>query len=336
MRSRIDEIGPALSLCACSPSCDRWMERGWRRRDYGHPGRGPRRRYAERVSFPCFRSVGGVLLGVWLLGAASACTKEQEAPLDATALVRRAVALRVDEQQNHRPLRYLLHKRDDRRDTTKEIVETKDGDVARLVAVGGKPLSAEADRAELARLDNLAAHPELQEQRYKQELEDAKRVTDLLNLMPDAMVYKMEATEPCISGQCYRMSFAPKPGWNGPALESDLLRGVAGEVWVDTRQNQLVRLDANFISDVNFGLGLLARLYQGSTARLEQADVRSQIGNGGTDWELTGLTLDIKGKALLFKAIDVQTTEQTSHYAEVPPGFGYRDAIRMLKSEGLN
>jgi hypothetical protein len=256
-----------------------------------------------------------------------------EPPPDPSALVRRAIQHRTDEERTHHPLRYELRKTDDRRDTTKEIIETKDGDVARLVAVNGNPLSPEANQAELARLDNLAAHPELQEKRHQSELGDAKRVSDLMKLLPDAMVYKIEGTEPCATGECYRMSFSPKPGWDGPALESDLLRGVAGEVWIDTKQERLVRLDAKFISDVNFGLGILARLYKGSTARLEQTDIGRELG-GGHDWELTGMTLDINGKALLFKAIDVKTVQQASRFAKVPEGIGYRDAIRMLKSEG--
>jgi hypothetical protein len=147
------------------------------------------------------------------------------------------------------------------------------------------------------------------------------------------MVYKIEATEPCPSGECYRMSFAPKPGWNGPTLESDLLRGVAGEVWIDTKQERLVRLDANFIADVNFGLGILARLYKGSTARLEQTDIGAELGGAVHDWELTRLTLHINGKALLFKGISVQTKEETSRFAPVPEGIGYRDAIQLLKNE---
>ncbi len=275
-----------------------------------------------------FRLMGALLAGVTVAGQLPG----QTPPADAAALVRRAVQHRTEEEQAHHPLRYELRKIDDRRDTTKIILETKDGDVARLIAVGGKPLSPEADRAELARLDNLAAHPELQERRHKEEVEDAKRVSDLMKLLPDAMIYKIEGTEPCSSGECTRMSFAPKPGWSGPALESDLLRGVAGEVWIDTKQERLVRLDARFIADVNFGLGIVARLYKGSTARLEETDVGPELGAGHA-WELTGLTLHINGKALLFKGIDVETKESASHFAEVPEGIGYRDAIRMLKSE---
>jgi hypothetical protein len=271
------------------------------------------------------------LAGACFLGFAALAPLSAQTP-DAAALVRRAVQHRADEEKTHHPLRYELRKQDDRRDTTKIIIETKDGDVARLIAINGKPLSSEADQAELARLDNLAAHPELQERRHKEELADAKRVSDLMKLLPDAMLYKIEATEPCASGECYRISFAPRPGWSGPALESDLLQGVAGEVWIDTKQERLVRLDANFISNVNFGMGILARLYKGSTARLEQTDIGPELG-GGHDWELTGLTLHINGKALLFKGIDVETKEETSHFAQVAEGIGYRDAIRILKSE---
>jgi hypothetical protein len=273
------------------------------------------------------------LAGALIAVTAAVPRLSAQAP-DAAALVRRAVEHRADEEKAHHPLRYELRKMDNRRDATKIIVETKDGDVARLIAENGKPLSPEADRAELARLDNLAEHPELQERRHKEEISDAKRVSDLMKLLPDAMIYKIEATESCATGECYRMSFAPKPGWSGPSLESDLLRGVAGEVWIDTKQERLVRLDANFIADVNFGLGVLARLYKGSTARLEQTDIGQELGSGLHDWELTGLNLHINGKALLFKGIAVETKEDTSHFAQVPEEIGYRDAIKMLKSEG--
>ena len=52
-------------------------------------------------------------------------------------------------------MEYVLRRKDERHDTTKVIVETKDGDVARLVAIDGKPLSADANQAELERLELL-------------------------------------------------------------------------------------------------------------------------------------------------------------------------------------
>lgn len=56
------------------------------------------------------------------------------------ALVRRAAHNELVAGDGH-PYRYTLHKIDDGKITTKEIVETKDGDVARLIATEDKPLS---------------------------------------------------------------------------------------------------------------------------------------------------------------------------------------------------
>jgi hypothetical protein len=251
------------------------------------------------------------------------------AQVDATALVRRAVQHRLDASRSHQPLRYTLHVHDERHDTTKEIVETRDGDVARLVAINGKPLSADADQAELARLDNLAAHPELQEHRKRSEQKDAARVDRLMAMLPDALVYRVEGTVACGAGprQCYRLSFAPNPKWSPPDMEADLLRGVAGEVWIDQAQERLTRLDAHFIKDVDFGFGLVGKLYKGGTVLLEQTDV------GGGDWELTGLSLQVSGKALLVKGLSEKINEEASAFSPVPP-MGYRNAIALLKKGG--
>jgi hypothetical protein len=246
------------------------------------------------------------------------------AAFDATALVRRALQHRAEADARHRPVRYLLRKMEQRRDHTKQILETKDGDVARIIAIDGKPLSPEADRAELDRLANLARHPELQEHRHKNEQRDAARINHLMALLPDAFLYHLEAIAPCGASQCYRLSFTPNPRFNPPDLESDLLRGIAGEVWIDRPQERLARIDARFIADVDFGFGILGKLNKGGTVLLQQTDI------GNHDWELTHLQFNLAGKALMVKSLDVQITEEASQFAPVPPNLTYRDAIQLL------
>ena len=250
------------------------------------------------------------------------------APMDATALVRRAVQHRLDAEKNHHPVRYLIHRTDERHDTTKLIVETVDGDVARLIAINGKPLSADADRAELDRLDTLAAHPEMQEHRHKSEQKDAERIDHLLALLPDAFLYRFEGMANCGAGQCYRLSFTPNPKFAPPNMEAEMLRGIAGEVWINPAQERLTRLDGHFIADVDFGFGIIGKLNKGGTVLLEQTDV------GGHDWELTRLTLHVTGKALMVKSLNFQIDEEASGFAQVPAGLHYRDAIQMLKQAG--
>ena len=264
------------------------------------------------------------------LAPVSPAKGQPPASMDATALVRRAVQHRLDAEKNHPLVRYIIHRTDEHHDTTKEIIETVDGDVARLVAIDGKPLSAEADRAELDRLDTLAAHSEMQEHRHKGEQKDAERVDRLLALLPDALLYKFEGMASCGAGQCYRLSFTPDPHFTPPSMEADLLRGVAGEVWIDVMQERLTRLDAHFIAQVDFGFGILGKLNKGGTVLLEQTDV----GIGRHDWELTGLTLHVTGKALMVKPLSFQIHEEANGFAPVPAGMKYREAIQVLKQDG--
>ena len=74
--------------------------------------------------------------------------------------------------------------------------------------------------------------------------------------------------------------------------------------------------------------GILGKLDKGGTIQLEQSDI------GGHDWELTTLKLSLTGKALMFKSLNIQMTEQASHFSQVPPGVDYRKAIQLLQNSG--
>lgn len=274
--------------------------------------------------------LGPILLALapaWVLSAPT----DQPVAIDPIALVHRAIQNRFDEDRNHRPLRYLLRKVDGAHDTTKDIIETKDGDVARLVAINGQPLSAQANQAELDRLHTLADHPEIQEHRRQREKKDTDRVNRMMKLLPDAFLYRFEGVVPCSAGQCYRLSFSPNPQFTPPDVESAILRGMAGDVVIDRAQERLTRLDAHLITDVDFGWGIIGRLDKGGTIQMEQTDI------GGHDWELTSLKINMKGKALMVKSLSFQITEEASHFSPVPnagstDGVDYRKAIELLEN----
>ena len=82
-------------------------------------------------------------------------------------------------------------------------------------------------------------------------------------------------------------------------MEANIFRGLAGELWIDQAQERLTRLDAHVIANVDFGWGILGKLDKGGTIQLEQSDI------GNHDWELTTLKLNLKGKALMLKSLDI-------------------------------
>ncbi len=247
------------------------------------------------------------------------------------ALVRRALQLRLEEEKSHRPVEYVLRKTDGDHETTKQIIETTDGDVARLIEINGRPLTADQEQAELSRLDTLAEHPELQQKRHRSEQKDAARIDQLVGMLPDSEIYKLEGTVPCGDGECFRLSFTPNPAFAPPDIEADVLRGFAGEVWIDQAQDRLVRLDAHLVRDVTIGFGILGRLDKGGTLELEQA-----FEPDAHEWQPTVLKMNLAGRALMVKSVSIQIDELASGFAPVPPGLGYREAIAMLKRPGAS
>ena len=291
------------------------------------------------------------LLGAGLPAPASAQTPSSVPNAD--AIVRQAVANRLASDALWRPVRFVFHKKDQSVDFTKQIIQTHQGDVALMILINGRRLGPKARQAQIARLDNLAAHPALQEHRLKSEQADQTRIDTLLRLLPTAFIYRYQATVPCNvtefpqvpiprpAGQtlqpahdiattpstCYRIGFAPNPDFAPPSLESRIFQGMAGEVWIETSNVRLFRLDAHLQRDVTFGWGIIGRLNQGGTVSLQQNELAPHL------WELTQMRMNLTGKALLFKSLRFHIDEEMSDFEPVPPNLNYKEAIRILKAE---
>ena len=246
---------------------------------------------------------------------------------DPVALVRHASYNELHQTAPPYPVRYKLRKQDEKGVTTKEIVPTKDGDVARLIARNDKPLTPEQNQAELDRLSNLLAHPEIQEHRHKREQEDSGRADEMIRLLPDAFLYTYLDTATGPNGPAYRLSFKPNPDFHPPDREAEVYHGMEGEVWIDQGQERIVKLDAHLIADVNFGWGILGKLYKGGSLSIEQKDV------GHRHWEATLMNLNLTGIALMLKPLSFQTTETSTDFQPVPVNMSYQDAIHLLTSD---
>jgi hypothetical protein len=275
-------------------------------------------------------------VGLWALSGALLFARPFAAPLGAQAvdpmqnpgkIVQDASWNELHPKGPPRPFRYQLLKTDAKASTLKEIVETNEGDVARLLEKDGKPLTAEEAQAELDRLNELLTHPKIQAHRRKKEQEDSTRGDEMVRMLPDAFIYTYRGIVPGPSGPCYRVTFEPNPAFRPPDREGEVYHGMEGELWIDQAQLRLARIDAHLISDVNFGWGVLGTLYKGGSIVVEDADV------GMGHWETQHMKLSLQGKILMMKAIDFSTTEEASDFHAVPPEMGYQDAVRLLLQE---
>ena len=250
-------------------------------------------------------------------------------PAEAQALVGRALATeaRAAQEFSHpsHPMRYRLRKSSPRLTSTKEIVETGDGDVARLLQINDQPLSPADEQAEQARLDALLNNPALQQHRKQGEDNDTARAMKVLRVLPTAFLYQFAGTGTTVSGTVEKFTFKPNPQFEPPDLETGVLTAMAGELWIDPVQERVVRLAGSLQQDKNIGWGILGELDKGGWVQIDQADV------GGHQWRIVHLQLKMNGR-LLWKTKNSDSAQDYTEFSPLPTGLSYKQAIQMLRA----
>lgn len=222
-------------------------------------------------------------------------------------------------------MRYRLRKSSPRLTTTKWIVETRDGDVAHLIAWNDQPLTAERSQLETSRIQTLLADPSLQRHREQREAVDTERLRKIIHALPEAFIYRYAGILTTPEGAVYRLTFQPNPSFNPFDLETQVLKGMAGELWINVAAQRVVRLQCSRIRDVDYGLGLFAKLDQGGTLLIEQHRVT------GGQWRITRMVLKMNAR-VLFREIQLDTQLELTEFAPVPSAMDYRAGIALLRT----
>lgn len=243
----------------------------------------------------------------------------------ADQLVKRAVETQLKDPGGNLHFMYRIHHQTPERDEVREVLETSDGTLARLIMTDGKPLSADQQRAEQDRLNRYINDPSQWQQRRKRQKEDEDRSNKMLAALPNAFLYTYDGTESGPNGEPWaRLTFKPNPNFQAPSRELRVFEGMEGKMWVDVAANRLVRMQAKLIRDVDFGWGILGRLYHGGSFEIEQRD----IGNGR--WDVVKTVLNFDGKELMLKSLHIKDTETLSDFHRVPEKLTLAEAIKML------
>jgi hypothetical protein len=266
-------------------------------------------------------SLSGAISASGQAGSPSSLSAQQ-----AQALVARALAteLRTAQDTNH-PMRYQLHKSSPRLTSTKEIAETRDGDVARLVSLFDKPLSQTDEQTEEARLNALYNDPSLQKHRKRSEEGDMAIVLRLLRMLPDAFLYTYAGSDAGPGGTIQKFNFRPNPSFNPPDLETQALTAMTGVLSIDATQERVTRLEGHLEQDTDYGWGVLGKLDKGGSIVIEQSDV------GDHQWRIARFQMKMDMR-ILFKTKNIDTTEEMTQYTPIPANLDYRQAIQLLRA----
>jgi hypothetical protein len=234
-------------------------------------------------------------------------------------------------------LRYRFHVVDEKGDQLRDQIETPDGGVARVIQRDGRPLTPDEDAAERERLNALIAAPADFARHIHREMENKRLGINLLNVMPDAMLWSYTPGQPQLPTQSSPqpasppaptpplvvLDFKPNPNWTPPNFESEPLTGLEGRVWIDPRARRVVHLEGDLFHAVNIGWGLVAHLYPGGKVLVQQTNV------AGDRWIVEHIDEQITLRALMVKTVKQRLVYDTFNYQPVPP-MSYQQAIKVL------
>lgn len=284
-------------------------------------GRAPTSPWAVRL----IRSSAAVMTAIVLLAST---TLAQSPPgsqdMSANELVRRVVANELKFQdEDHARWAYRQEEEAAGKKQIKRIIETKDGALSRLVAINDHPLTTKQLQKENQRIQELVSNPAEQRKLQRARNTETEPGRRLFKMLPDAFVFNYAGRE----GDLIKLSFRPNPNFQPPSLEARVFHDMEGELWVDGQQERLAAMNGRLMEDVKFGGGLLGHLNKGGHFEVRQAEVAAG------HWEMAAMAVDMKGKALLFKTINVQQTETRSDFQRVADDLTLTQAADILSGQ---
>jgi hypothetical protein len=255
-----------------------------------------------------FKIVIAPVLAVSLPFASLGSSQNSDARPPANEFVRQIIDNEFQAEKNdHSHWMLRLETRKSGKTEVREVVETKDGDLDRLISVNSKPLP-EDQRSERQRgLQRLISNPAELKKTQREKDEDQVRSQRLLKTLPDALVFEYGEQR----GDLVEVKFKSNPHFRPPSHEAAVVHAMEGALWVNGRQKRLAEISGHLRHSVKFGAGLLGHLDAGGHFYVKQEEVEPGY------WELAVLDVDMKGKALFFKTIGTQEEIKRSMFRRV-------------------
>ena len=230
-------------------------------------------------------------------------------------------------------LRYQIHQVDAKGDQVREVVESKDGTVARRIRKDNRPLTLDEDAAERERLQTLLDSPAAFARHVKNDQTGKRFAADILGQMPSAMIFTYapgQPQRPRTSGRVDSslaeivLDFKPDPAWTPPNMTAEALSGFEGRLWIDAHTHYVTRLEGDIFRGVNFGFGIFGHLDPGGKVTFAQTQVADQR------WIFTHFTqhLDVR---VVFKTIHQNSEIDGMNFTPISE-MSYQEAIRLLLS----
>ena len=207
------------------------------------------------------------------------------------ALIRQAAEKDIENDKRQRDYTYIereeQHKLDGKGQTksveskTHEIMVLYQEPVERLIAKDDKPLSAKDAAKEDERIQKIIdkRKNESESDRNKRLAKEEKEREDdreFVREVTDAYNFRLAGIENRDGRDAWVIDADPRPGFQPHRKEAKVLPKFRFRVWIDQAETEWVKLTADCIDTVSFGL-VLARIHKGSHIEIDQTRVNEEV-----------------------------------------------------------
>jgi hypothetical protein len=164
---------------------------------------------------------------------------------------------------------------------TYDVLEIYSEQVRRLTAKDDKPLSAKDAAKEEDKIQKIIDKRKNEldsqrEKRLKEEEKEREEGREFVKEVADAYDFKLAGIETVDGRETYVIDGEPRPGFEPKRKEAKVLPKFRFRVWIDRTENQWVKLDAQCIDTVSFGL-FIARIHRGSRILIDTTRVNDEV-----------------------------------------------------------
>jgi hypothetical protein len=248
-------------------------------------------------------------LFILVLPAIALCATTAKQP-DVKTIIDRSVAANDKDFEAAPRFNYKEKDRESNSTKTFQVTIIDGSPYNRLLAVNGKPLSKEQAAAESKKEEQVTAErraqtPEQRNQRIADYAKDRKRDHIMMSQLSKGFVFKLVGARRVAKRNVWVLSATPKPGYQPPNMESQVLLGMRGEMWIDQRTYEWVKVTAEVIRPVSIQ-GFLAEVEPGTRFEIEKTPVAAGI------WQIAHFSMQSHAKVL--HLIDKNSAEEDWYY----------------------
>jgi hypothetical protein len=195
---------------------------------------------------------------------------------------------------------------------TYDVLEIFGEQARRMVSKNDKPLSAKDAAKEEEKIQKIIDKRKNEsdserEKRLKKEEKDREEGRQFVKEIADAYNFTQLGNETVDGRDTYVIAAEPRPGFEPHRKEAKVLTKIRGKIWIDVAENQWVKLDAETIDTISFGL-FLARLHKGTHIVTEQTRVNDEV------WLPRHTAVHVDVRVALLKNFDVNLDVSDKDY----------------------